>query len=101
MFVASVFHVGSIPTPDIEYKCPVAKKGRVETPGRETRLTAPTQVGRLAAGSLGHYFKTARRCVILTFLQKVSRKPRPFRDGMKECHRVENQQRPGMEDVLP
>jgi hypothetical protein len=25
VFVASVFPVGSIPTPDIEYKCPVAK----------------------------------------------------------------------------
>jgi hypothetical protein len=25
VFVASVFHVGSIPTADMEYKCPVAK----------------------------------------------------------------------------
>jgi hypothetical protein len=51
VFVTSGFHVESIPTGDMEYKRLIAKKERVETPGRETRLTSPTQVGRFAAGS--------------------------------------------------
>ena len=61
VFVASIFHVDSMPTADMEYKCSLAKKQRVETPGRETRLTSPTQVGRLAAGSLGHEALRVRR----------------------------------------